>query len=94
MSLKKKLTRQRQHQIDSHQSRSTTTIELRTEPQLRTKNCPDEPDVVSSLLPSLIKRLQERLIVDVVLVELHRDGLWLSHEDRQLQRSTHGKPHL
>ena len=35
-----------------------------------------------------------RLIVGAVSVELHRMGQRLSHENRQLQRSTHGKPHL
>ena len=38
--------------------------------------------------------LHKKLIVAGISVELHRAGLWLSHEDRQLERSTDGKPDL
>ena len=38
--------------------------------------------------------LHKTLIVGGIPVELHRAGLWLSHEDRQRQRSTDGKPDL
>ena len=40
------------------------------------------------------KTLHKTLIVGGIPVELHRAGLWLSHEDRQRQRSTDGKPDL
>ena len=38
--------------------------------------------------------LHKTLIVGGIPVELHRAGLWLSHEDRQRERSTDGKPDL
>ena len=38
--------------------------------------------------------LRKRLIVGVTPVELHQMGPRLSHEDRQRQRSTDGKPDL
>ena len=38
--------------------------------------------------------LHKRLIVDVTAVELHQMSPRLSHEDRQRQRSTDGKPDL
>ena len=37
--------------------------------------------------------LRKRLIVDGAPGELNQSRLWLSHEDRQRQRPTHGKPH-
>ena len=38
--------------------------------------------------------LHKKLIVAGIPVELHHAGLWLSHEDRQLECSTDGKPDL
>ena len=38
-----------------------------------------------------LETLYKTLIVGGIPVELHLAGLWLSHEDRQRQRSTNGK---
>ena len=49
---------------------------------------PDHPDCHQP------ETLHKTLIVGGIPIELHRAGLWLSHEDRQRQCSTDGKPDL
>ena len=63
--------------------KQSTAIEIRPD-----RSYADHPDFHQP------ETLHKKLIVDGIPVELHRDGLWLSHEDRQRQRSTDGKPDL
>ena len=63
-------------------------------------NQPEEPrpmgdqDLTAARICQRPGTLHNRLIVGVTPVELHQMGPRLSHEDRQRQRSTDGKPDL
>ena len=62
---------------------SVTALEIRPD-----SFCADNPDCHQP------ETLHKTLIVGGIPIELHHAGLWLSHEDRQRQRSTDGKPDL
>ncbi len=68
---------------DDNSVTTITVIEIRPD-----RSCGDHPDCHQP------ETLHKTLIVGGIPVELHRAGLWLSHEDRQRQRSTDGKPDL